>query len=864
MKDLHLKIIILFVILLALSQWSHAQLLYNNGVTVQMNPNAIMQVNGNAQNQTGTINIATATAANLYITGSLTNNATINGYGNIHLNGDWINNNVFNSFTGLVSLEGGNQNLSGSVSTSFYNLNLLGSNIKTQTINEIVTGTLDLFDRELATNTYTMFVTNSNTAAIQRTTGFISSNNGGYLSRTTSSAASYLFPVGSSIGIQRYRPVELTPATAGANTYIVRMANLDASTEGYNRTLAEASICQVNPLFYHQINRSVGSDAIDIDIFFDPTSDGTWDNLGTWHTAPSTEWYTIATSTISSGVPFYTASESNWNDFSQIPYALVRGNPTVFIGNDTTICSNSSVTLDAGSGYDGYNWNTGFNGQSITVNTNGNYSVTVTAGTCTDVDTISITVIQSADATITPAGPYCYLDAPVNLTATDAGGTWSGTGITNTTLGTFDPGTAGVGTYTITYGISGQCGDTASILITVDPQANATITPAGPYCTGASPNNLSAVDPGGTWAGTGITDPNNGTFNPVTAGAGTHEIIYTITGSCGDADTISITVIQNADATITPAGPYCILESPINLTATDAGGTWSGTGITNTALGTFDPGIAGVGTYTITYGISGQCGDTASILITVDPQANATITPAGPYCDNEAAINLSAIDPGGIWAGTGITNTSNGTYDPTSAGSGLHEVIYTISGLCGDSDTIDIRIWETPNIILGATDETCQGENDGSAWVEITGGTLPYSILWENSYSTDTIYDLTPGYWTVLVNDSNSCVTGDSIMIFGSSDPCYIPHIYVPNIFSPNGDGNNDILLVRGDGIEYLTFIIYDRWGEEIFESSSLSLGWDGTFNGKPINPGVFVYYLNATFLDGSEAILSGNITLVR
>lgn len=1009
MKISKLKIILLFTLLLGLSQWVHAQVLYNSGATIHMNSGTTVQVNGSAQNQTGTINVATGTAADLYITGSLTNNATINGYGNIHVNGDWINNSTFNSFTGTVSLEGANQNISGSVTTSFFNLTLLGSGIKTQTIDEIVTGTLNLNDRELATNIYTMFVNNANTGAIQHTTGFVSSNSGGYLSRTTASTGTFLFPVGSSNGTLRYRPVELSPASSAANTFVVRMANLDASTEGYNRTLMENGLCQVNPLFYHQIDRTSGTTAVDLSVFFDQATDGNWDNLGAWHTAPTSEWYTISGSSTASGVPLYEASISNWNDFSQIPYALVKQNPTVFLGNDTTICSSSPITLDAGAGYDGYLWNTGGTGQTLPAGSTGNYSVTVTAGVCSDVDSISITVIadpvvdlgvdtsicqgdiltldatnagatynwsttessptinvsssntysvtvtsggicsvtddilvtvlpnvdatitsglaycsgdsplnlsgtdpggawtgtgitngtlgtfnpstagagtheiiytitgqcgdadtvnivvtQSSDASITPAGPFCSSDPAVNLVGADPGGTWSGTGITNTSLGTFDPTVPGAGTFTITYGIAGTCGDTATTSVTITDQYDATIISPLTYCSGDSPLNLSSNDPGGTWAGTGITNPSNGTFNPGAAGAGTHEIIYTITGACGDADTVDITVIQDANASITPAGPFCSSDTAVTLTAADPSGTWSGTGITNTSNGTFDPSVAGAGTHTVIYGISGQCGDTASTIITVDPQADATITPAGPYCDNIASIILTSAENGGTWSGPGITNTTNGTFDPSTAGDGLHEIVYTISGTCGDTDTIEIMVWEAPFITLGANDESCQGENDGSAWVDITGGTSPYTILWETTGNSDTVNMLAPGYWSVIISDSNGCSTSDSIMVYGSADPCYIPHVYVPNIFSPNNDGNNDILYVRGDGIDYITFVIYDRWGEKIFESSSLSLGWDGTFKGSPVNMGVYVYYLDATFLDGSESVLKGNVTVAR
>jgi len=88
--------------------------------------------------------------------------------------------------------------------------------------------------------------------------------------------------------------------------------------------------------------------------------------------------------------------------------------------------------------------------------------------------------------------------------------------------------------------------------------------------------------------------------------------------------------------------------------------------------------------------------------------------------------------------------------------------------------------------------------------------------------------------------------------------------IWVPNIFSPNGDGSNDILFVRGKGIQSVLFFIYDRWGEKVFETTDINLGWDGTFNGEPMNKAVFVYYVEATFIDGSKATKKGDVTLIR
>jgi gliding motility-associated-like protein len=88
--------------------------------------------------------------------------------------------------------------------------------------------------------------------------------------------------------------------------------------------------------------------------------------------------------------------------------------------------------------------------------------------------------------------------------------------------------------------------------------------------------------------------------------------------------------------------------------------------------------------------------------------------------------------------------------------------------------------------------------------------------------------------------------------------------IFIPNIFSPNGDGQNDVLYVRGQGIEQLTFVVYNRWGETVFETKDPNHGWDGTFKGKPAEAGVYVWHVEARLEDGLEVRRSGNVMLTR
>jgi gliding motility-associated-like protein len=265
-------------------------------------------------------------------------------------------------------------------------------------------------------------------------------------------------------------------------------------------------------------------------------------------------------------------------------------------------------------------------------------------------------------------------------------------------------------TFTVTVtDIAGGCSSTDSVLVNVINVNALSITPAGPFCVNGPTATLAVNVPMsyGTWSGPGV-NPTTGVFNPATAGAGTHQIIFAVNGTCGTgADTISIVVTPQPDATINPVPNQCSSGTPIALSAATPGGTWSGTGITNTTTGIFNPAVAGAGTHTITYSLTTPCTSSATTTIVVTNQLDATITHVGPFCSANPAITLSAVDGGGTWSGTGITNTATGVFDPATAGPGNHVITYTITGLCGNTDTDTIQVMASP--VISFTSDTTQG-----------------------------------------------------------------------------------------------------------------------------------------------------------
>jgi gliding motility-associated-like protein len=118
----------------------------------------------------------------------------------------------------------------------------------------------------------------------------------------------------------------------------------------------------------------------------------------------------------------------------------------------------------------------------------------------------------------------------------------------------------------------------------------------------------------------------------------------------------------------------------------------------------------------------------------------------------------------------------------------------------------------------------------------------------------------TAQYMLTVTDASTGCFTIDSLMVYVIEDF----DIFLPNGFSPNGDDNNDIFLLRGRGIKDFILNVYDRWGELIFTSNSLNYGWDGTFNSKPLMSGTYVYTLSYTNFKNINKFTKGNLTLIR
>jgi gliding motility-associated-like protein len=114
--------------------------------------------------------------------------------------------------------------------------------------------------------------------------------------------------------------------------------------------------------------------------------------------------------------------------------------------------------------------------------------------------------------------------------------------------------------------------------------------------------------------------------------------------------------------------------------------------------------------------------------------------------------------------------------------------------------------------------------------------------------------------YIVTLTDVNGCAGQDTVDIYVN----FIEGIGVPSAFSPNADGHNDVLYVKGVGIVALNFSVYNRYGQKVFETLDQNIGWDGTYLGRDENSGVFTWILEYNMVNNSAGILKGNTTLIR
>jgi gliding motility-associated-like protein len=233
-------------------------------------------------------------------------------------------------------------------------------------------------------------------------------------------------------------------------------------------------------------------------------------------------------------------------------------------------------------------------------------------------------------------------------------------------------------------------------------------------------------------------------------------------------------------------------------------------------------------------------------------------------------INFTDLSTGAVtswtWTFSGSGITSSSSQNPIGicfSNPGTYNVQLIASNGAASDTVVKTIIVANPFVDAGANVIISPG---GTAQLSAGGNISSYNWAPSVGLSSSVIYNPIAGpavttTYTVGGTDVNGCPAKDSVTVFVEIK---CGDLFVPTGFSPNNDGANDLECIMGNCIKTLLFSIYDRWGEKVFETTEQSVCWDGVYNGKLMDNGIFVYYLKATLQNGEEITKKGNISLVR
>lgn len=552
-------------------------------------------------------------------------------------------------------------------------------------------------------------------------------------------------------------------------------------------------------------------------------------------------------------------------------------------GNEATVTPMGGT----GSGYT-FNWSNGLTAAVATNLDSIQYTVTVSdANGCQAVESIKLNDWDPIKPNIIINPPTCNGDADgalgVNIVTGGAGQNendysfrWS-TGQTGNAIKDL----AGGVTYTVTVTDIQGCTGVSARLLEQPPKVSFEVKITEPLCFGDDNGSATVTNVKGQgstfsyrW---GQNAKNQTTATAVNLPAGTYTVTVTDAKNCTNFTTVTVRQPAQIQTLFDVVNNKCFGEDKGSIIANVKGGTpgysyaWSngGTGSSLDALA--------AGTYNLTVTDANSCIHTISQSVAQPDQlaAEFKITDATCFGDRDGSIQVTPV------GGTAPYQYSldNKNFSTTSTFIALRADNYRIYVKDANGCTFldRINVGEPDKFIVDAGDNSYTIQLGDS--LELTATSINgegfVSYVWSAPYGNTLscnecettiakpqdmiIYEL-------YGMDERGCEATDKVTIVVQK----IREVAVPTGFTPNGDGMNDLLRVHGlDGTKVTMFRIYDRWGELIYDFGGFMVndannGWDGTFRGKPMNSGVYIWYLEVEYIDGMTEALHGQTTLIR
>lgn len=526
---------------------------------------------------------------------------------------------------------------------------------------------------------------------------------------------------------------------------------------------------------------------------------------------------------------------------------------------------------------------------------------------CVQEDEVTITV-ANLNASWNSPGTICQNDTTLilsSLLAANAtpGGTWELNGNPVTTI---SPSGLTPGDYDLSYTVTlGDCEAQDGQILTISEGANAGIAtaPAEVCQNDATSIDLSTLldgeDDGGNWTETSASpsvdnafDAFAGTFNPVGQAPGTYEFTYSVPSPpCSDAQA-TVIVIVNAAPTA-DAGDTFELNCAVDIVTIGGNNTtqtgnvsYRWTAVNGSPIAVPDIPFTEVeqaDTYVLTVtDLNNGCSASDTVTVTsqiTSPTATLETRPVSCNRDNDGTIIVTnvgngeapflyALDGGEFSEKNEFPFLSPGTYSVTVRDqNGCDTTLQTTLDqpealeidLQADVDNDPPLVAQGDSVVLRILFSKPETAIDSISWTPDSLGC--------RTCATATVRPMVSSTYAVRVVDQNGCVASDQISIFVEQ----LQRVFIPNAFTPNGDGINDKLYISAaQEIRMVrSFYVLNRWGETMFSRENFmpndpDLGWDGFFKGQKTPAGVYVYVAELELANGETAVVSGDVTLVN
>ncbi len=591
--------------------------------------------------------------------------------------------------------------------------------------------------------------------------------------------------------------------------------------------------------------------------------------------------------------------------YSMVNVVQIINSPTISIVKSSDInCTNPSVTITASSAGNTLVWNGGSlvnAANPAVVNVAGNYTATATDPVSGCTSSSVVTVNQSSltpNATIVSSGNLDCNNTVVTLTGSSSTAGVNLQWVGGPSASVYTVSTPGTYTFVVSDPVSGCSTFTTVSVITV-ASFTANLSATAITCNGNNNGIVNVNLVGGGLSPFQITELNSATttsnvaaFPFVINGLAAANYSITIMDASGCAQTLTISVTEPAalTSTINGSGGVCA-GSPITLNANVQGGTpsysylWLPGGGTNSSL-TTTPATATTFTLQITDAKGCTSTSTMEVVVQPNPQGgiiSQNVIGCAPACNTFSLAQAQFTTNSYQWNFTNTTTgaiTSYNGYNPNVCFDvpGIYNLnlgIYSTFGCSVTASYINVMT-VNPKPVADFNHSPIKPIINQDPYVTFTDASYGANIVSWNWFFMNTAQYTSieqnptfpytePGTYPVvlIVKSDKGCI--DTIirpLVVGEDFG-----IYVPNAFTPNDDGFNDIFFPKGFGIVKYELTIFDRWGEVVFQTKTFEEGWDGRFQGRGkdiMKEDVYTWLIQATSVFGKSHELKGHVTLIR